>query len=195
MDIKKIFTLLIFAIALIGIIAPASAVTADKKVKLTLDANGGKIWNVNSGKFDSKKISTWKKGSKVDVNSIPQRSGYEFKGWYTKKSGGTKITKIMTMKKSATLYAHWKISGLKIKIEYNGKFTSGYGTNTKNRKGFHSEGYYEEFLKGASYINIGAEKSDGSNRKLTISVLKGDKVVAKKTTTHPYGEVKIYYKS
>lgn len=40
----------------------------------------------------------------------PTRAGYTFTGWYTKKSGGTKITanKKVTIKRTQTLYAHWK---------------------------------------------------------------------------------------
>ena len=37
----------------------------------------------------------------------PKRSGYKFKGWYTKKNGGTKITSSTVPAKSYTVYAHW----------------------------------------------------------------------------------------
>lgn len=48
---------------------------------------------------------------------VPVRKGYVFKGWYTKKSGGTKITaaKKVTITKGKTqkLYAQWS----KIKVD------------------------------------------------------------------------------
>lgn len=48
-----------------------------------------------------------KKYSKLPT---PQRAKYSFSGWYTKKSGGTKVTSStkITSKKNITLYAHWK---------------------------------------------------------------------------------------
>lgn len=35
------------------------------------------------------------------------RKGYVLKGWYTKKSGGTKVTTATVIKKNQTLYAQW----------------------------------------------------------------------------------------
>jgi uncharacterized repeat protein (TIGR02543 family) len=44
------------------------------------------------------------------VGALPNavRKGYKFLGWYTKKSGGKKITKSTKIKKNTTYYAHWK---------------------------------------------------------------------------------------
>ena len=41
---------------------------------------------------------------------IPKRNGYTFTGWYTSKSGGTKITNLTPMNtpNNHTIYAHWK---------------------------------------------------------------------------------------
>lgn len=48
----------------------------------------------------------------VTVNSInfpiPTRSGYQFNGWYTASSGGTKITGMMTLTANTRIYAHWE---------------------------------------------------------------------------------------
>lgn len=42
----------------------------------------------------------------------PTRSGYKFAGWYTAKTGGTKITSSKATTTSAiTLYAHWDCNG------------------------------------------------------------------------------------
>lgn len=40
----------------------------------------------------------------------PQRKGYKFSGWYTKKNGGREITpeSVVDIAKDHTLYAHWK---------------------------------------------------------------------------------------
>ena len=84
---------------------------------------------------------------------------------------------------------------LKIKIEYDGEFTGGYGSNNQNDD-FTAQGSKEINLgDAATYVNVGAKKSDGSSGVLTLSVLKGDTIVAEKNTTAPYGEIKIDYYS
>lgn len=59
----------------------------------------------------------------------PKRAKYTFSGWYTKKSGGTKITSSskITAKKNITLYAHWK----KVNV---GKVSSVSLKNTKSKR-------------------------------------------------------------
>ena len=62
-------------------------------------------------KLDQKKTvaTTVKKGSKINkLAATPKRSGYTFKGFFTKKSGGTKISKNTKPSKSLTYYAQWK---------------------------------------------------------------------------------------
>jgi uncharacterized repeat protein (TIGR02543 family) len=49
-----------------------------------------------------------KKNTKIGTLPRPKRAGYTFTGWYTKKSGGVKISAGKSMKKSTTYYAHWK---------------------------------------------------------------------------------------
>jgi uncharacterized repeat protein (TIGR02543 family) len=71
-------------------------------VNITFNANGGKI--DKEAKLIVK--NTCIRNMKLPKNPI--RSGYVFKGWYTKKEGGTKITKntaVPLTKK--TYYAQW----------------------------------------------------------------------------------------
>jgi len=52
-------------------------------------------WNGNGGKIGSKTTisKNIKKGAKIGkLPSTPKRTGYKFTGWYTKKTGGTKIS-------------------------------------------------------------------------------------------------------
>ena len=47
----------------------------------------------------------------TDINSglpTPTLSGYNFTGWYTEKTGGTKITSIPELTDDITYYAHWQ---------------------------------------------------------------------------------------
>ena len=118
MNIKKILILAIFAIAIVGIIAPASAAieSANKDKVYSIESkeksvNNKITWNANGGTIGSKKtISTnVKKSTKIGkLPATPKRSGYTFSGWYTKKTGGSKIGVNTKPSKSVTYYAQWK---------------------------------------------------------------------------------------
>jgi uncharacterized repeat protein (TIGR02543 family) len=66
-------------------------------------------YNVNKGKALKTKSKTVKFGSSYGKLATPKRTGYTFDGWYTKKTGGVKITKgtKVDIAKTHTLYAHW----------------------------------------------------------------------------------------
>jgi len=69
-------------------------------VTIKFSANGG-------SKVTTKAV---KKSQKAGKLSVSKRAMYKFAGWYTKKSGGKKYTSKTKIKKSITLYAHWKAS-------------------------------------------------------------------------------------
>lgn len=72
-----------------------------KRVKITFVANGGEVSK------SSKTVYAMKKYGKLPK---PKRKGYTFKGWYTKKKKGKKVTsktKIIK-RKNHKLYAHWE---------------------------------------------------------------------------------------
>ena len=114
MKAKKLFSILVITmIAILMLTAVMSTVTAvdaaSKKVKVT--------WNANGGKIGSSKITTTtvKKDAKIGkLPKTPKKSGYTFAGWYTKKSGGTKITTAIKVKKKVIYYAQWKKSSSKV---------------------------------------------------------------------------------
>ncbi|MBR2045123.1 MAG: InlB B-repeat-containing protein [Agathobacter sp.] len=66
----------------------------------------------------------------------PQREGYQFIGWYTKKDGGTKITGNCKydIAGDTTLYAHWQINRHTILYDYwtNGGDSASLEHTTKN---------------------------------------------------------------
>lgn len=90
-------------------------VTIPSKMDYVLKFNG------NGGK-SSKDSKTIKYGSFYGTLPLAKRAGYEFKGWYTKKKGGSKITseKKITSAKNRTVYAQWskvkvkKVSGISL---------------------------------------------------------------------------------
>ena len=65
---------------------------------VTLDANGG---TVTPGSKDTEG------NGKLSGLPEPVRSGYVFKGWYTAKTGGTKVTTNTVFTADATIYAQW----------------------------------------------------------------------------------------
>ena len=119
MNIKKIVILLMFLLAIVGIMAPVNAslesVNSENKV-YTIESKEKtakyKItWNANGGKIGSKKtmVTTVKKGSKISKLPVtPKRSGYTFGGWYTKKDGGKKVGVNTKPSNIVTYFAQWK---------------------------------------------------------------------------------------
>ncbi len=87
--------------------------TSSGKITVRFNANGGTV------KKTSKKVS---KGALYGSLPTPTYKGYTFKGWYTKKSGGKKITKTsgVTSSKNTTLYAHWAANTYTISFKGNG---------------------------------------------------------------------------
>ena len=81
------------------------------KCLVALNANGGKI-DTASGQVSTKNY-TATYGSKYNFLPTPIRTGgYSFDGWYTEKTGGTKITSdtTVTTTKDHILYAHWHLT-------------------------------------------------------------------------------------
>ncbi len=83
-----------------------SVQAATKKVKVIYKANGGKF---TAAKYASKSkvVKKVKKGKKRGTAPKIKRTGYTLKGWYTKKSGGKKVTAKTKIKKRTVLYARW----------------------------------------------------------------------------------------
>ena len=76
-----------------------------KSVKVKFNANGGKVSK------KSKKVTYTTQLSKKSYGSLPKpkKKNKYFAGWYTKKKGGTYVSKskAVTKYKNHTLYAHW----------------------------------------------------------------------------------------
>ena len=116
---KKLLVLLIVSVIMISF-ATATAYAVNTPIDdkntgiIKIDSKektvGYKVtWNANGGKIGTKKIkvTTVKKNSKVGKLITPKRTGYTFKGWYSKKTGGKKIPKNTKVSKKVTYYAKW----------------------------------------------------------------------------------------
>jgi len=70
-----------------------------KTYTVTLDPDGGAV---------SKKTIEVNAGSAIGALPNPTRTGYTFKGWYTSKTGGVKITDTTKVTASMTVHARWE---------------------------------------------------------------------------------------
>ncbi|MBP3567558.1 MAG: InlB B-repeat-containing protein, partial [Lachnospiraceae bacterium] len=118
----------------------------------------GKNYTVYFDAVDGTVSQTSKKVVYADTYGTlptPTKSGMEFAGWYTAKTGGTKVTKTTSMKTAGnhTLYAHWKGISSKLSYDSNGgkaitstktvTFGEKYGTlSTPTRTGYTFLGWY-----------------------------------------------------
>ncbi|MBO5223698.1 MAG: InlB B-repeat-containing protein [Clostridia bacterium] len=77
---------------------------------VTFDPNGGSCTTT------SKKVVF---GTTYDTLPTPTRTGFTFNGWYTAKTGGTKVTSAtkVTTASNHTLYAHWE--GIKYAVSFD----------------------------------------------------------------------------
>ncbi len=129
--------------------------------------------------FDARKGTVSTKTKNVVYNAqygslpTPKRTGYRFQGWYTKSSGGSKITdsKKVTITKGQTLYARWeakqytlkfnagkgKVSQKTKKITYDAKYGS---LPNPKRAGYSFQGWYTK-SSGGSKIT--------SSKKVTVT--------------------------
>jgi len=76
-------------------------------------------FDANDGSTDES-IREMKKNSKLGTLPKATRKGYTFSGWYTKKSGGTKIKASTKVTKDVTYYAQWNANKYTIKFNANG---------------------------------------------------------------------------
>lgn len=144
-------------------------------IKVTFNANGGEI---------SKKSKTVGKNKKYGKLPKPKRKGYTFKGWYTKKKRGQKVTFKTKIKKRKNhkLYAHWEK-----KIDY--QLYSAQMINLVNEarvaSGIHP---LERMDKLDEYANIRAKelskkfshtRPDGSQySSLSPKIIKGENIIS-----------------
>ena len=133
-------------------------VTAETIVEkdITLYAHWVAAWTVKfnaNGGTVAESSRMVQKGKAVGTLPKPTRSGYTFKGWYTKKSGGTKVSTKTKVKKNVTYYARWTAKKYAVTLKKTGKGTvSGGGKKAykskitlkaKASKGYVFRGWYD----------------------------------------------------
>jgi Listeria/Bacterioides repeat len=133
--------------------------------------------------------------------SLPttERNGYKFVGWYTAKSGGTKITAstIVSITNDHTLYAHWKANTYKVTFDSdNGSAVSAitvtfggkYGDlETPTKDGYTFKGWYTSKTGGSqvtpqTVVKIAADHT-------LYARWQGDPITVKFSNNGGYGTV------
>ena len=121
---------------------------------LAFDGNGGKA---------SESSRTVQYGSQYGSLPTATRTGHTFQGWYTAKSGGTKVSPSTTMgAANTTLYAHWSVNAYTLAFDGNGgkasessrkvQYGNQYGTlPTATRTGYAFQGWYTARSGGSKY--------------------------------------------
>ena len=83
---------------------------------ITFDLNGGTI--NGSGTMDKQTVYSNEKLGTASVPTItPQRTGYDFDGWYTQAEGGTKYAFTEAVSSNIILYAHWNAHSHTVTLE------------------------------------------------------------------------------
>ena len=83
---------------------------------INFDLNGGTI--NGSGTIDKQTVYSNEKLGTASVPTItPQRTGYDFDGWYTQAEGGTKYTFTEAVSSNIILYAHWNAHSHTVTLE------------------------------------------------------------------------------
>ena len=83
---------------------------------ISFDLNGGTI--NGSGTMDKQTVySNEKQGTASVPTTNPQRTGYDFDGWYTQAEGGTKYTFTEAVSSNIILYAHWNAHSHTVTLE------------------------------------------------------------------------------
>ena len=83
------------------------AIATTEFLTITFDANGGSVTSASG---------TTNEDSKLTSLPTPVRTGYIFNGWYTEKTGGTKVTTATVFKEDATVYAQWSPTNYSVTI-------------------------------------------------------------------------------
>ena len=136
---------------------------AEVKYTVTYNANGGKNLSVSAQKV----------AAGATLKSMPtcKRAGYRFTGWYTAKTGGTKVTSTVKITKNMTLYAHWskvtvkratvrsiKAGKRQLKVTYS-KISGVSGYQIRYAK--------KSSMKSAKTLNLSAKKTSAVIKKLS----------------------------
>lgn len=162
----KVITPIIILVGIIfSIFSTVSANAATCKVSFNVNASTAEC---------SKNSKTVTYGKSYGTLPTPTRRGYSFKGWFTNKTDGTKITSssTVTKKNNHTLYAHWAAKTYTVTFDATGGIC-----NTKEKKVTFDSSYGSlpnPTKKGYTFAGWFTSKTDGTKVKANTIVNKGN---------------------
>ena len=174
--------------------------TTTKTVRL--NANGGKV-------SPASKVVTC--GSTYGTLPTPTRTGYDFDGWYTQKTDGTKVNNTISVGTNppTTLYAHWKGQECTVTLDANGgtvsmaSRTATYGSKypalpAPTRTGYTFDGWYTQKTDGTKVddnttVTTAANHTLYAHWHLTPAQAPKNVTLTMNPTTGDYGE-RIFHK-
>ena len=174
--------------------------TTSKTVRF--DANGGKV-------SPASKVVTC--GSTYGTLPTPTRTGYDFYGWYTQKTDGTKVNNTISVGTNppTTLYAHWKGQECTVTLDANGgtvsmaSRTATYGSKypalpAPTRTGYTFDGWYTQKTDGTKVddnttVTTAANHTLYAHWHLTPAQAPKNVTLTMNPTTGDYGE-RIFHK-
>lgn len=159
-----------------------TGITITPKYNIVFNANGGYIGS-KSTKTTSKTGLAY--GTAVGKLSGPRRKNYAFLGWYTKKSGGKKISENTPVTVDAVYYAHWgKINTKKKTSVASVKNNAAKTMKIKIKSVSIASGYQVRYSSSKNMSS--AKKKEVTENTCTINKLKKGKTY--------YVQVRIYQK-
>ena len=120
--------------------ATATCTVTPASYLVTFDPNDGKV---------SQKSTAVTIGKPYGTLPTPTRTGYSFDGWYTKETGGTKVTETTTVGTNppTKLYAHWIANKYLVVFDANrGEFITAGGESVKTKQSTATYGSKYNFL-------------------------------------------------
>ena len=178
--------------------------TTSKTVRF--DANGGRVSPASKVVACSSSYS-----NTYGTLPTPTRTGYDFDGWYTQKTGGTKVTANTSVGTDppTTLYAHWIGKKYTVTLDANGgtvsmkSRTATYGSKypalpAPTRTGYTFDGWYTQKTDGTKVddnttVTTAADHTLYAHWHLTPAQAPKNVTLTMNPTTGDYGE-RIFHK-
>jgi uncharacterized repeat protein (TIGR02543 family) len=130
----------------------------------SFNANGG------SASFTQKDVAT---GAEIGALPTATRAGHAFLGWFTAKTGGTRIAPATKVTGSATYWAHWQKNTYTVKLTANGgKLPKGKASSLKKAYGSSLGSLAKPTRTGYTFQGWYTAKSGGKKVAATTKVTK-----------------------
>lgn len=137
------------------------------------------VWKENATHTITLKAGNGDKDSTIPVKDqktagtlpSPEREGYRFDGWFTKKTGGSKVTGVEVITEDATYYGHW--TAISYHMSYDlagGEMPS--GKENPNSYTIESESFTLQNPQKTGYTFAGWKENEKPPKE-TITILKG----------------------